>query len=273
MQTLRLMATNEEKIVAVTAYDYTMARMMDAGGVDIILVGDSLGMVVQGHETTLPVDFEDILYHTQCVAKAVKRAHIMADMPFLSYQVSHEEAVRNAGLLIKAGAGSVKFEGGEEIGDLVWYLNQIGVPVVAHIGLKPQCVHTMGGYKIQGRSKAEADTIINDALTLEEAGASMLLLEGIPMEVAKEITETVQIPTLGIGSGPQCKGQILVSYDLLGSNPDFKPRFVRQYLNLYEDVTNAVGRYVDDVRSSSFPNEAESFHRNLVEVKPTKKEK
>lgn len=273
MQSLRQMHTNQEKITAVTAYDYTMARMVDAAGVDMILVGDSLGMVVQGHDSTLPVEFEDVLYHTRCVARGVQHAHVMADMPFLSYQVNHEEAVRNAGELVKAGAQSVKLEGGEEIGDLVWYLNQIGIPVVGHIGLRPQSVHTMGGYKIQGRSKAESDEILNDAFTLEEAGASMLVLEGVPLEVAKEITESVEIPTIGISSGPHCSGQILVCYDILGANPDFKPKFVRHYMNLFDKVTQAVSQYVSDVRNASFPSEAESFHRNLVEVKPAKKEK
>lgn len=273
MQSLQKMYGNEEKITAITAYDYTMARMLDAAGVDVILVGDSMGMVIQGHDTTLPVEFEHVLYHTQCVARGVERAHVMADMPFLSYQVNHEEAVRNAGELVKVGAQSVKLEGGEEIGDLVWYLNQIGIPTVAHIGLRPQCVNTMGGYKIQGKSKAEADNILNDAYTLEEAGASMLLLEGVPLEVAKEISENVKIPTLGIASGPHCSGQILVCYDLLGANPDFSPKFARKYGNMFEDVTKAVSQYVKDVRGKSFPAEAESFHRNLVEVKSNKKEK
>lgn len=273
MQSLQKMHGNDEKIVAVTAYDYTMARMLDTAGVDVILVGDSMGMVIQGHETTLPVEFEHVLYHTQCVARGVQAAHVMADMPFLSYQVSHEEAVRNAGELIKAGAQSIKLEGGEEIGDLVWYLNQIGIPVVGHIGLRPQCVNTMGGYKIQGRSKVEADNILNDAYTLEEAGASMLLLEGIPLEVAKEISEHVQIPTIGIASGPHCSGQILVCYDFLGANPEFSPKFARCYANLHDVITKATAEYVKDVRSKSFPAESESFHRNLVEVKPAKKEK
>lgn len=273
INSIRAMHTQEEKIVAVTAYDFTMAQMMDDAGADIILVGDSLGMVVQGEANTLGVNIDDMIYHTRCVAKAAKRAHVMADMPFMSYQASHEEGVQNAGLLIKAGAESVKIEGGEEIADFVWYLGQIGIPVMAHIGLKPQSIHTMGGYRIQGKTKAEADMIINDAKIMEEAGAFGLLLEGIPMEVAREITESVVIPTIGISSGPYCSGQVLVSYDLLGANPEFTPRFVRQYLNLYDVVTEAVGKYVDDVKERRFPNEVESFHRNLVEVKPVKKEK
>lgn len=268
---LQDLARRGEKLTAITAYDYTMARIFDDAGVEIVLVGDSLGMVVQGEKSTLPVDLEHMVYHTRCVSRGVKHAHVMADMSFLSYQISHEEAVKNAGLLVKAGAESVKIEGGEEFGDLVWYLNEIGIPVVAHIGLRPQCVHTMGGYKIQGKTKGEADDLVNDALILEDAGASFLVLEGVPLEVAKEITDSVKIPTIGISSGPFCSGQVLVSYDLLGANPDFKPRFVRQYMNLYKDAHSAVSQYIRDVKDRTFPAETESFHRNLVEVKPVKK--
>ena len=258
---------NDQKISAVTAYDYTMAKLVDAAGVDIILVGDSLGMVVQGEKNTLPVDIEHMIYHTKCVAKGVTNAHIMADMNFMSYQSSHEDAVLNAGKLLKAGAESVKLEGGEEIADLVWYLNKVGIPVMGHIGLKPQSIHTMGGYKVQGKSKLEADGIFNDAQALEEAGAFALLLEGIPTEVAQEITNSVNIPTIGIGSGPFCNGQVLVINDILGANPDFKPKFVRQYANMSKFVQTAVKAYVSDVRKGSFPSEEESVHRNLVEVK------
>lgn len=272
IQTLQKMHQHGEKISAVTAYDFTMAKMMDDAGIDIVLVGDSLGMVVQGFDSTLPVDLEHMIYHTRCVAQAVKKSHLMVDMPFLSYQVSHEEAVKNAGLLMKAGAESVKLEGGEELGDLVWYLGEIGIPVVAHIGLKPQSVRKMGGYKIQGKTKIEADQILNEAQVFEEAGAFALLLEGIPLEVAQEITQMVSIPTIGISSGPHCSGQVLVGYDLLGANPDFKPKFVRTYLNLYGDVTQAVKNFIKDVKSNSFPAESESFHRNLVTVKPAHKE-
>lgn len=274
LATLRDMYNQDERIACVTAYDYTMARMMDEAGADVILVGDSLGMVVQGEATTVGVNIEDVIYHVRCVTKAVKRAHLMADMPFMSYHASHDEGVMNAGNLVKAGAESVKIEGGEEMADFIWYLGQIGIPVMAHIGLKPQSIHAMGGYKIQGRSKAEAEHILNDAKIMEEAGAFGLLLEGVPLEVAKEITEAVAIPTIGISSGPFCDGQILVSYDLLGANPQFQPRFVRKYMDLFTAVTGAVTQYVDDVKGGTFPSEAESFHRNLVEVKPVaKKEK
>lgn len=268
VQTLRKMYNAGERISAVTAYDYTMAKIMDDSGVDMILVGDSLGMVIQGEKTTLPVTMEHMLYHTRCVTKAVEKAHVMVDLPFLSYQVSHEEAVKHAGELIKAGAESVKIEGGEEIADVIWYLNKIGIPVMAHIGLKPQSVHSMGGFRIQGKSKTDAEQLVQEAKALEEAGAFSLLLEGIPLEVTKEITDSVQIPTIGISSGVHCSGQILVCYDLLGANPEFKPRFVRKYFDMYGAFKEAVGNYVSDIKEGAFPSEEESFHRNLIEVKP-----
>lgn len=271
INSLRDMYNQDEKIVVTTAYDYTMAKIFDDAGVDALLVGDSLGMVVQGGDDTLGVEVEHMIYHTRCVAKAASRAHVIADMPFLSYQVSFEEAIRNAGELIKAGADSVKMEGGEEISDLILYLTEIGIPVMAHIGLKPQHVRSMGGYKIQGKSKAEAEELIAEAQIMEDVGAYALLLEGVPLEVAKEITESVQIPTIGISSGSHCSGQVLVSYDLLGANPEFKPRFVRRYFDFYGEVKKAVEHYSQDVRKGNFPNESESFHRNLVEVKPAQK--
>lgn len=271
INTLRDMTNRNQKITMVTGYDYTMARLIDEAGIDIILVGDSLGNVVQGHPTTLPVDLEHMVYHTECVARGVRRAMVMADMPFMSYQVSHEEAVASAGRLMKVGAESIKIEGGEEMADLVWYLNRIGIPVMAHIGLKPQCYHTMGGYKIQGKAKADADMIISEARAFEEAGAFALLLEGLPLEVAREITESVSIPTIGIGSGSFCSGQVLVCTDILGASPEFKPRFVRSYMDFHADAVKAFGAFREDVRAGSFPSEKESVHRNLVEVKPLSK--
>lgn len=268
---LQQMYRNGEKITMLTAYDFTMASLVDEAGIDMILVGDSLGMVIQGHKDTLPVSNDDLIYHTKCVARGVKRGHVMADMPFLSYQISQEEAVRNAGLLLKAGAESVKLEGGEEMADLVWYMNKIGIPVMAHIGLKPQSVHTMGGYKIQGKSKRAAEIILEDAKVMEEAGAFSLLLEGIPMEVAHQVTESVDIPTIGIGSGPKCSGQVLVCYDLLGANPNFKPRFVKQYANLHSITQKAFCDYIKDVKKGSFPGEEHSYHRNLVAIKKSGK--
>lgn len=268
---LRDMYLNDEKIAMVTAYDATFAKIFDGAGVDIILVGDSLGMVVKGESNTLGVSLEEVEYHVRCVAKGTRHAHVLADMPFMSYHVSHEDAVANAGRLIKAGAESVKLEGGEEMADLVWYLGTIGIPVMAHLGLRPQHVHSLGGYKIQGKTKAEAEVILEEARIMEEAGVYAILLEGVPLEVAKEVTETVSVPTIGICSGHEVSGQVLVSYDMLGANPEFQPRFVRAYANLHETITKATQSYVSDVRSGAFPSEAESFHRNLVEVKPAKK--
>lgn len=259
-----------DKISMLTAYDATMARLVDDAGVDMILVGDSLGMVVQGHRNTLPVSIEDMIYHTKCVASVVKRSHVMADMPFMSYQSSYEDAITNAGLLLKAGAESVKLEGGEEMTDLVWYLNKIGIPVMAHIGLKPQSVHQMGGYKIQGKTKKDGDLIIEEAKMMEEAGAFALLLEGVPVEVAEEVVKAVKIPTIGIGSGGSVAGQVLVIYDLLGANPDFKPRFVKQYLSLYDLAQKAIGDYVSDIKSETFPSHEHSSHQTLVMVKGDK---
>ena len=256
-----------QKITAVTAYDYTMARLVDEAGVDIILVGDSLGMVVQGHKTTLNVEMSDMLYHTRSVSSGVARAHVMADMPFLSYQASHEDAIRNAGNLLKAGAQSIKIEGGEEIADLVWYMNKVGIPVVGHIGLKPQSIHRTGGYRIQGKNKVEGDEIFNDAQALEEAGAFALLLEGIPLELAAEITKSINIPTIGIGSGVACSGQVQVLNDLLGMDAHFKPRHAKAYADLYTVITEAVKSYNKDVQEEKFPDESQTVHRNLVEVK------
>lgn len=264
-----------EKISMVTAYDATLARIVDDSDMDMILVGDSLGMVIQGQKNTLDVSIEDMIYHTRAVSRAVQSSHIMADMPFLSYQVSHEEAVDNAGQLLKAGAESVKIEGGEEMGDLVWYLKKIGIPVMGHIGLRPQQIHNMGGYKTQGKSKEEAEEILSDAIAFEDAGAFGLLLEGIPLELAQKITEKVNIPTIGIGSGPHCSGQVLVIYDLLGADPSFKPRFVKSYANLYSMASKALRSYISDVKKGNFPEEGHSVKRklHLVEKDEAKNEK
>lgn len=265
------MVKHGEKITMLTAYDAAMARLVDEAGVEIVLVGDSLGMVVQGHANTLPVNIDDLIYHTSCVARGVMRAHIMADMPFMSYQASYEEGVANAGLLIKAGAESVKIEGGEEMTDLVWYLNKIGIPVMAHIGLKPQSIHAMGGYKVQGKTRLQADAIMNDAKILEEAGAFSLLLEGVPVEVAEKITSAVHIPTIGIGSGAHVGGQVLVVNDVLGMNPDFRPRFVKNYLDFHVLSQKAFAQYIHEVKQGIFPGEEHSVHRDLVEVRENEK--
>lgn len=260
-----------EKITMITAYDATMAKLVDEAGVDIVLVGDSLGMVIQGHKDTLKVSIDELVYHTRCVVSGVQRAHIMADMPFLSYQVSYEEGVENAGRLLKAGAESVKIEAGEEMADFVWYLNKIGIPVMAHIGLKPQSIHTMGGYKVQGKTRREAEIILDDAKIMEESGAFSLLLEGIPLEVAEQITRSVQIPTIGIGSGPHCNGQVLVCYDILGADPNFRPRFVKRYADFHAVAQQAFSEYIADVRGGAFPAEEHSVHRDLVAVKSEEK--
>ncbi len=265
------MVQGGEKITMLTAYDATMARLVDEAGMDIILVGDSLGMVIQGHSNTLPVSIEELIYHTRCVAAGIKKSHLMADMPFMSYQASYEEAVKNAGLLLKAGAESVKLEGGEEMTDLVWYLTKIGIPVMGHIGLKPQSVHVMGGYKVQGKTKKEAQAVIEDAKMLEEAGVFSLLLEGIPIEVAEEITRSVHVPTIGIGSGPYCSGQVLVVYDLLGANSQFKPRFVKNYADFHSFAQNAIGNYIQEVKKGIFPAEEHGVHQSLVMVRGEKK--
>lgn len=257
-----------ERITMLTAYDATFARILDNTGIDVLLVGDSLGMVIQGHSNTIPVTIDDIIYHTRCVSRVARRAHIMADMPFMSYQVSIDQALINAGRCLKeGGAESVKLEGGEELVETVAVLTSTGIPVCAHIGLRPQTIHQMGGYKIQGKTSLSADRLIEEAKMFEEAGAFALLLEGIVADVAFEITRTVKIPTIGIGSGIGCDGQVLVIYDLLGLDKDFSPKFVKKYADLNDTITDAVGKYIDDVKEGNFPSEEHSFYRELQVVK------
>jgi 3-methyl-2-oxobutanoate hydroxymethyltransferase len=259
---LRAKKERNEKIVAITAYDYTFAKLFDEG-VDVILVGDSLGMVVQGHSNTLSVTLEDIIYHSRAVARAVKHAHLVADMPFLTYQVSGDEAVRNAGRLLSEGfAEAVKLEGGVAIAPTVERLVQLGIPVMGHIGLTPQSVHAFGGYKIQGKTEIARESIFQDALALEDAGCYSIVLEGIPAELSEAITKRLKIPTIGIGAGPVCDGQILVSQDLLGLNPEFAPRFVKRYGDLSSVVRNALAAYAKEVKSGEFPDRAHSFYVN-----------
>ncbi len=257
---LRAMKRARERITALTAYDATFARLLDASGVDVILVGDSLGMVIQGAENTLAVTVDEVVYHTRAVARVVRRAHLVADLPFMSYQVSVEEGLRNAGRLIKeGGAEAVKLEGGKRHADLVRRLTEIGVPVMGHLGLTPQSVHAMGGYRIQGRGDSAARALLEDAVALEEAGVYALVLEGIPRELAAQITNRVSMPTIGIGAGPECDGQVLVSYDLLGLDDSFAPRFLKRYENLAERVRAAVARYAEEVRGGVFPAAEHSF--------------
>lgn len=261
IQKLQQMKFRGEKIVMVTAYDATFARVLDQAGVDVLLVGDSLGMVVQGHETTLSVSVEDMIYHARAVTRGAQRAHVVVDLPFMSYQVSPEEALRNAGRLMKEGRGhAVKLEGGAEYAPQVRLIDRAGIPVMGHLGLTPQSFHKLGGFKIQGRDEEAAARLLQDARALEEAGCYALVLEGIPAALAKRITDSVSIPTIGIGAGVHCDGQVLVCYDLLGMDEVFKPKFVKRYENLHERITGAVRAFVDDVKGREFPLEEHSFN-------------
>lgn len=249
-----------EKITCLTAYDYSFARILDAAGVDILLVGDSVGCVVQGQANTLPVTLDEMLYHTRAVVRGRKRALVVGDMPFLSFQAGKEQAIQNAGRFLKeAGAEAVKLEGGVALGATVEALVQIGIPVMGHIGLTPQSVHRFGGYKIQGKEKERRQAIIRDALAVQEAGAFAVVLEGIPADLAKEITEQLAIPTIGIGAGVNCDGQVLVIHDMLGLFDDFTPKFVKRYAELKEVMTSAVKSFIAEVREQKFPAKEHSF--------------
>jgi len=248
------------KISMLTAYDYTMARILDEAGAHVILVGDSLGMVVQGRKNTLGVSLDHMIYHSHCVSKGLTRAHLVCDMPFMSYQSSVDEAVKNCGKVLKQGhAEAVKLEGGEEIAATVKRLTDLGIPVMGHVGLKPMHVHLMGGYKVQGRDSKSEKRILNDARAIEKAGAYSIVLEGIPADLAQKISRSLKIPTIGIGSGSHCDGQVLVIYDLLGMYQEIQPKFVRRYANLFETITDSVKRYISDVESGNFPSDKESF--------------
>lgn len=260
--TLRLveMKKKGQKIVCLTAYDALIATILDDAGVDVLLVGDSVGNVVQGHETTIPVTLEDIIYHTKAVRRGTKRALVVSDMPFMSYQVHPDEAFRNAGRLMKeAGAGAVKLEGGRRVADAVARMTEAGIPVMGHLGLTPQSINQFGSYRPRGRNDEEARQILDDAKSLAEAGVFAIVLEKIPAALAGQISESIEIPTIGIGAGAQCDGQILVYTDMLGLTLDFNPRFVRRYDSLHERISSAVKQYGDDIRSAAFPNENESY--------------
>lgn len=260
IHTLQDKKARGEKIAMLTAYDASFARLLDESHIDVLLVGDSVGMVVQGHDTTLPVTLDEMVYHSRAVARASRRAHVVADMPFMSYQASLDEAVNNAGRLIKeGGAGAVKIEGGARCAELVSRLASVGIPVMGHIGLTPQSFHQMGGFRVQGRDREAAEKLFDDARALEEAGAYSLVLEGIPREIAADITSQLSIPTIGIGAGPACDGQVLVIHDLLGMNDTFSPKFVRRYEHLATRIRTAVEEYASDVRAGSFPAPRESF--------------
>ena len=260
IQTLRQMKEKGERIAMLTAYDATFARLLDEAGADVLLVGDSLGMVIQGHDTTLPVTLDEIAYHCRAVARGARRAHVVGDMPFMSYQASLEQAMTNAGKLMKeGGCHSVKLEGGAVHAELVRKLVSAGIPVMGHIGLTPQSYHQLGGFKVQGRDPGGRERLIEDARALEEAGVYSIVLEAIPADIAREITATVSVPTIGIGAGTGCDGQVLVSYDALGMDESFKPRFVRRYATLGATIKDAIAHYVADVRAGAFPSDAESF--------------
>lgn len=265
IRTLQKMKQAGEPISMLTCYDATFARLLDGAGTDVLLVGDSLGNVIQGEASTLPVTVDQIIYHLRAVGRGTKRAHLVGDMPFMSYQVSADEAVRNAGRLVaEGGAESVKLEGGADYCDVVEKIVRAGIPVMGHIGLTPQSVHRMGGYVIQGRDEEKAKRLLEDAKALEDAGCSSLVLEGIPATVAQEISEALSIPTIGIGAGPHCDGQVLVIYDLLGMDPSFAPKFVKRYADLHQVIGDAVGTYLQEVRARSFPAEEHSFQMNAA---------
>jgi 3-methyl-2-oxobutanoate hydroxymethyltransferase len=251
---------DKKKLIVVTAYDALFTRIVEQAGIEAILVGDSLGVVVQGKANTLSVTMDDMLYHTKLVAGAAQRALVISDMPFMSYQASSEDALRNAGRFLQAGAQAIKLEGGAAVADRVAAMTSIGIPVMGHLGMTPQSVHQYGGYKVQGKESDHALVLLNDAKALEAAGAFAIVLEAIPAELAKTITEQLTIPTIGIGAGPHCDGQILVLYDLLGLFDDFVPKFVKPYAHLKADALQALRRYKEEVEQGKFPGDSESYH-------------
>ena len=257
---LQQMKAGNQKIAMITAYDYSMARLVDSGGVDAVLVGDSLGMVIQGHSDTLSVTLEDMIYHSRCVHRGLRSAHLIVDMPFMTYQTSPSQALNNAGRLVKEGhAQSVKLEGGERIAPMIDMVVSAGIPVVAHLGLTPQSVNTLGGFRVQGRSREAQEQLRKDALAIQSAGASLLVLEMVPAPLAEQVTNMLDIPTIGIGAGVGCDGQILVCNDLLGMDLSFQPRFLKRYAELEEVMRSAIGNYVLEVQEGVFPTDKHSF--------------
>ena len=257
---LKAMKKRGERFAMLTAYDYPSARLVEEAGVSIILVGDTLGMVVLGYDTTIPVTMDEMLHHVKAVVRGTRKAHVVADMPFMSYQAGPQDALRNAGRMLKeGGAQSVKLEGGRRVADTISLLVSSGIPVMGHIGLTPQSVNQIGGYKVQGKTPAAAVKLINDAVALEQAGAYAIVLETIPAQLGEVITEKVSIPTIGIGAGPHCDGQVQVFHDLLGLFEEFVPKHAKRYAQLGEVIKVAVGRYVAEVKEGAFPTERESF--------------
>lgn len=259
-ETLRKMKFDNEKITMLTAYDFTTAKMVDAGGIDAILVGDSAANVMAGHETTLPITLDQMIYHAQCVVRGVDRALVVVDLPFGTYQSDPQKALDSAVRIMKeSGAHAVKLEGGAEVAESVKRIVNAGIPVMGHLGLTPQSIYQFGTYKVRAKEEEEATKLMDDAKLLEELGCFALVLEKIPAVFAKKVSESISIPTIGIGAGKDCDGQVLVYHDMVGMNKDFTPKFLRRYLELYDEITGAVAQYVQDVKSVNFPNDKESY--------------
>ena len=253
VNTLRKLKQVREKIVCLTAYDFSFASLLDEAGIDVLLVGDSLGMVIQGRDSTVPVSMDDMVYHSAAVARGRRRSLLMVDMPFMSYATPQQAMVNAARLMQEGGAHMVKLEGGSPQVETVSQLTARGIPVCAHLGLQPQSVHRLGGYRVQGRDAAAARTMMQDALALQEAGADVLLLESIPTGLAAEITQSVEIPVIGIGAGPDCDGQVLVLYDMLGITPGKRPKFARDFMSGQPHIRAALASYIEAVKSGAFP--------------------
>jgi 3-methyl-2-oxobutanoate hydroxymethyltransferase len=258
--TIQLMKDKGEKISMLTAYDFSFAKLIDRAGIDIILVGDSASNVMAGHETTLPITLDQMIYHAQSVVRGIERCLVVVDMPFGSYQGNSKEALNSAIRIMKeTGGHSVKMEGGEAVVESIKRIVGTGIPVMGHLGLTPQSIYQFGTYNVRAKEEAEAEKLKKDALLLQEAGCFAIVLEKIPASLAKIVSESLHIPTIGIGAGPHCNGQVLVMHDMLGINNEFKPRFLRQYLNLSEQINQAVTNYIDDIKTGNFPNEQEQY--------------
>ena len=258
--TLQRLKVNGEKISMITAYDFSFAKLFDAAGIDVILVGDSASNVMAGHESTLPITLDQMIYHAASVVRGTERALVVVDLPFGSYQSNSEVALASAIRIMKeTGAHALKLEGGEEVVDSIKRIVSAGIPVMGHLGLTPQSIHKFGTYVVRAKEEAEANKLRSDALVLQEAGCFAVVLEKIPAALAKEVTDSLMMPTIGIGAGMHCNGQVLVMHDLLGINTEFRPRFLRTYLNMAEQVTGAVKQYITDVKNNSFPNETEQY--------------
>lgn len=257
---LRAMKSRGERIAMITAYDATFAQMLDEAGADMLLVGDSLGMVIQGQDSTLPVTVDEVIYHCRAVARGTARSFIVGDLPFMSWQVSMEQALRNAGrFLSEGGAHAVKLEGGREAAETIQRIVTAGIPVVAHVGLMPQSMHAMGGFRVQGKSQEAAERVLADAHAVAQAGAFCVVLEGIPSDLAARITSDLDIPTIGIGAGPDCNGQVLVCYDLLGLTPKLRPKFVKRYEEMFSRGRDAAARFCEEVKNGTFPTAEHAF--------------